>query len=246
MPTKTLKVTVVGTVAPDRCYPDADTGELVTPDPQASEPIRVLPQGTPEPGPPDERRLEYIRKVLAYEPRSKAKYLGPLIGATDDEAALAMIQRGDQFVLNHYIEREWAAEREAWAEKERKRHESRRFWIYRNKIVEVEGWSGASREEIVTRVKHRVLSAEKTHSKLKREIDLLLKLENSPSSRRESIPEDVRVFVWRRDHGRCVRCGSQERIEFDHIIPLEKGGGNTARNIQVLCERCNREKGTSL
>jgi|WetSurMetagenome_2_1015567.scaffolds.fasta_scaffold34969_2 hypothetical protein len=63
---------------------------------------------------------------------------------------------------------------------------------------------------------------------------------------REAIEEDVRIFVWRRDNGRCVRCGSQERLEFDHIIPVSKGGSSTARNIQILCERCNREKGDSI
>jgi len=60
--------------------------------------------------------------------------------------------------------------------------------------------------------------------------------------RREKISEDVRVFVWRRDEGRCVQCGSDERLEFDHIIPVSKGGSNTARNIQLLCEFCNRSK----
>lgn len=61
-------------------------------------------------------------------------------------------------------------------------------------------------------------------------------------SRREQIPEDVKIFVWRRDEGRCVKCGSQEKLEFDHIIPISKGGSNTERNIQLLCESCNREK----
>ena len=62
------------------------------------------------------------------------------------------------------------------------------------------------------------------------------------SRRRESIPEHVRIAVWRRDGGKCVRCGSRENLEYDHIIPASKGGGNTARNIELLCERCNREK----
>jgi hypothetical protein len=68
---------------------------------------------------------------------------------------------------------------------------------------------------------------------------------NNPT-RREAIPERVRHEVWRRDQGRCVVCGSQERLEFDHIIPLVKGGSNTARNIQLLCESCNRQKGAAI
>jgi 5-methylcytosine-specific restriction endonuclease McrA len=59
---------------------------------------------------------------------------------------------------------------------------------------------------------------------------------------RQPIPESVRTYVWRRDEGKCVICGSQDRLEFDHIIPVIKGGGNTARNIQLLCEQCNRTK----
>jgi hypothetical protein len=63
---------------------------------------------------------------------------------------------------------------------------------------------------------------------------------------RELIPEAVRHEVWRRDQGRCVKCGSQENLEFDHIIPHSKGGADTARNVQLLCERCNRIKSDSI
>ena len=60
--------------------------------------------------------------------------------------------------------------------------------------------------------------------------------------RRESISEAVRHEVWRRDGGACVDCGSRERLEFDHIIPFSKGGSNTARNLELRCEVCNRAK----
>ena len=63
---------------------------------------------------------------------------------------------------------------------------------------------------------------------------------------RERVPESVRIYVWRRDEGKCVRCGSQQRLEYDHIIPVDKGGSSTERNIQLLCEMCNRQKGTSI
>lgn len=60
--------------------------------------------------------------------------------------------------------------------------------------------------------------------------------------RRQSIPERVRHEVWRRDQARCVECGGRERLEFDHIIPVSRGGSNTARNIELRCECCNRRK----
>ena len=67
-----------------------------------------------------------------------------------------------------------------------------------------------------------------------------------PSRERQPIPDDVKIFVWQRDGGRCVKCGSQENLEYDHIIPISKGGSNTARNIQLLCEKHNRSKGANI
>ncbi len=66
------------------------------------------------------------------------------------------------------------------------------------------------------------------------------------STVREPIPESVRNKVWRRDSGQCVKCSSKENLEFDHIIPVSKGGANTARNLQLLCETCNRSKGARI
>jgi len=66
------------------------------------------------------------------------------------------------------------------------------------------------------------------------------------STLREPIPQEVRDRVWQRDQGRCVQCGSRERLEYDHIIPVAKGGANTERNLQLLCETCNRAKGATI
>src|SRR5205823_6363617 len=43
---------------------------------------------------------------------------------------------------------------------------------------------------------------------------------------RQPIPDDVKILVWQRDGGRCVKFSSQEALEFDHIIPLSRGGSN--------------------
>jgi hypothetical protein len=64
--------------------------------------------------------------------------------------------------------------------------------------------------------------------------------------RRRALPERVRHEVWRRDEGRCVDCGSRERLEFDHIIPVSQGGSNTARNVELRCEICNGRKGARI
>jgi hypothetical protein len=63
---------------------------------------------------------------------------------------------------------------------------------------------------------------------------------------RARIPEEVRIAVWRRDQGKCARCGNRENLEYDHIVPVSKGGGNTARNIELLCQDCNRSKGNRI
>jgi len=64
--------------------------------------------------------------------------------------------------------------------------------------------------------------------------------------RREIIPQDVMDKVWNRDGGKCVQCGSQEHLEFDHIIPFSKGGATTYRNLQILCKKCNIEKSNKI
>ena len=60
--------------------------------------------------------------------------------------------------------------------------------------------------------------------------------------KRHSIPSDVRKIVWNRDNGKCCKCGSDNNIEFDHIVPVSKGGSSTVNNIELLCQICNRSK----
>lgn len=70
--------------------------------------------------------------------------------------------------------------------------------------------------------------------------------EDAERGRRERLPDDVRAAVWRRDDGRCVRCGAEQELQFDHVIPYSRGGGSAAENIQILCGPCNRAKGDSI
>lgn len=57
------------------------------------------------------------------------------------------------------------------------------------------------------------------------------------------IPSVVKLEVWKRDKGCCVKCGSRENLHFDHIIPYSQGGSSKdSRNIQILCSKHNLEK----
>ena len=52
--------------------------------------------------------------------------------------------------------------------------------------------------------------------------------------------------AYERQNGICPICGKHHEIdemEGDHIIPWSKGGKTTIDNLQMLCKKCNREKG---
>jgi len=119
------------------------------------------------------------------------------------------------------------------------------WWIYRNKLIQPD-FNSLSSEELSLRIKHKVLKEEKLLEKIKKEVQSFENLGKRDSAKRERISEAVRLFVWQRDEGKCVKCGNKQKLEFDHIIPVAEGGSSTERNIQLLCETCNRTKGKSI
>ena len=117
----------------------------------------------------------------------------------------------------------------------------RTWWMYEGEFYwEDEGYGVGEVKALVferTRKKDR---------RLEKAMSLMAQGDAETSTSRELISDDVKVFVWNRDGGKCVKCGSQENLEFDHIIPFARGGSSTARNLQLLCETCNRSKSDSL
>jgi hypothetical protein len=63
-----------------------------------------------------------------------------------------------------------------------------------------------------------------------------------PSGDSRHIPAAVRREVWVRDGGCCQwptaggeRCGSRHRVQFDHVVPVARGGRSTTGNLRLLC-----------
>lgn len=64
-----------------------------------------------------------------------------------------------------------------------------------------------------------------------------------------TIPARILMRVARRDNYMCQVCSTPLRdaeIEFDHIIPIARGGSSEEHNLRVTCFKCNRQKGPSI
>jgi hypothetical protein len=68
-----------------------------------------------------------------------------------------------------------------------------------------------------------------------------------PSTDPRHVPAEVRRAVVARDGGRCTfegdhghRCGTRNALQFDHIVPVAKGGQSTVDNVRLRCRAHNQ------
>lgn len=54
--------------------------------------------------------------------------------------------------------------------------------------------------------------------------------------------KEVRNYIFERDGYKCLKCGSKENLQIDHIISVYKNGKNELENLQTLCKKCNCSK----
>ncbi len=60
------------------------------------------------------------------------------------------------------------------------------------------------------------------------------------------IPTHIVGEVWRIFNGKCAKCGSENDLHVDHIIPFSLGGSNDIKNLQLLCKKCNLKKSNKI
>jgi hypothetical protein len=115
-------------------------------------------------------------------------------------------------------------------------------WVFRDLVLSVE--DVAPDDDVSLAIKRFVLRRERHRDQMKHEVAAYENMANGTT--REPIAEAVRQAVWTRDRGKCRRCGSNRGIEYDHVIPVSRGGSSGVNNIQILCMPCNRAKGASI
>jgi hypothetical protein len=80
----------------------------------------------------------------------------------------------------------------------------------------------------------------------------LVKFRKSVAGQRALMTSSLREHIKARDNYTCQKCGVSVHeephllLEIDHIIPLSKGGLTTEKNLQTLCWKCNRNKGSKI
>lgn len=80
----------------------------------------------------------------------------------------------------------------------------------------------------------------------------LVKFKSSIAGQRALMTSSLREKIKNRDSFTCKICSlsvADEKnllLEIDHIIPLAKGGITSEGNLQTLCWKCNRSKGSKI
>jgi hypothetical protein len=80
----------------------------------------------------------------------------------------------------------------------------------------------------------------------------LIKFKKSIRGQRALMTSTLRTQIKNRDNYTCQNCNLSTReepnllLEIDHIIPVSKGGITSEDNLQTLCWKCNRSKGSKI
>lgn len=171
-----------------------------------------------------------------------------ILGPFDDSKERDVLIK-NEMILEHILKSidngNFKSKRELFYEKHKELIDSRRAECIKNQQIEKDRLEKeAIKQQMLEKERKKRLHKEALQELI--EAGEIFNQFTNKEGKREQIPQDVMDKVWNRDGGRCINCGSQENLEFDHLIPVSKGGATTYRNIQLLCKKCNIEKSNKI
>ena len=121
-----------------------------------------------------------------------------------------------------------------------------RLWFFKGKLI----WANRPARNdhdydlICLRIEEHVYSENDEILRLKKRISRMRRIIDKDFQRikRRQIDEDILAFVLQRDKNCCL-CGAEEELQFDHILPVSKGGNDEPENLRILCLTCNSSRG---
>lgn len=139
---------------------------------------------------------------------------------------------------NPRIQQIFAAQRDGPVSVLRDGH--RTLWFYNERFY----WEDERLE--VDDVKALILDRLRRRDQKLKSARSLMKAEEEGRPIRARIPTELRREVFQRDGGACIACGSKFDLQYDHVLPVARGGATTLENLQLLCADCNRSKSDSI
>lgn len=186
------------------------------------------------PGAPYADRIEHEGRILIYEGHDCARTAnGPDPKAVDQPRS----NPGGSLTQNGLFARaaQEFKENKRSPEKVRvyeKLHSG--IWVYNGLFDLIDYWTEISQGRSVFKFKLKLCTEDDRFNQ---------PIVSSTSDDDRMIPSWVKLEVWKRDQGKCCKCGTKNGLHFDHIIPYSKGGSSKEPlNIQILCGRHNLEK----
>ncbi len=109
------------------------------------------------------------------------------------------------------------------------------IWVYNGYFYLVDAWKETKNREVF---KFKLVMAD-----IEEDNSRILDISELEMEHNRLIPTSVKVLVFARDKGICVKCSSNHNLHYDHILPFSKGGSSKdPNNIQLLCQKCNLQK----
>ena len=106
------------------------------------------------------------------------------------------------------------------------------IWTYNGTFNLIDCWTTKQDNRVVFKFKLEITD----------ELDSQVQTRIRPSQTRV-IPSWIKQQVFKRDQGKCVICGKDSELHYDHDFPYSKGGTSVKpNNIRLLCARHNLGK----